>query len=204
MFYIYRHIRPDTNEVFYIGKGREGTRRHLSKQSRSPYWHNIIKLNGGKYDIEIIMSGLTNEEALEEEINLIQFYGRRRDGGTLCNLSLGGEGITGHVHTEETKKKMSEAKSGKINTDEHRKNISLGKKGLPVNNGTPRKDVQEKAWESSRKKIICTETGKIFGSVKEAAIHFNINYSTLKDYLRGHRTNKTTLIYLPDNQSLKH
>lgn len=40
------------------------------------------------------------------------------------------KGMTGKHHTEETKKKMSQASKGKSKTKEHRNNISKGRKGL--------------------------------------------------------------------------
>lgn len=203
MFYIYRHIRPDTNEVFYIGKGLESSSRSHQRSGRNKYWHNVVNKNNGQYDVEIMMSGLSEQEALDKEAEFIKLYGRRCDGGTLCNLSLGGEGILGHKHSDETKEKMSKSAKGIIPSLETKIKISESKKGKSINKSIPiLKDTQEKAWESNRKRIICTKTGNIYGSVKEAANHFNINYSTLKDYLRGFRTNKTTLTYLTDNQSL--
>lgn len=51
MYYVYRHIRLDTNEPFYIGIGTKSTsfssikteyKRAFSKRSRTKYWHNIL------------------------------------------------------------------------------------------------------------------------------------------------------------------
>lgn len=197
MFYIYRHIRPDTNEVFYVGKGLENSNRHLSKQGRNKYWHNIVNKNNGQYDIEIMMEDLTHEESIEKEQEFIKLYGRRCDGGTLCNLSLGGEGGTyGYTHTEETKELMSEFASGKPKSEETKKRISLSKKGISINKVIPiLNETQEKAWEANRKKVKCLITGKIYDSVKSAAIDKNINYSTLKSrFEKGAKIN--TLSYI--------
>ena len=46
------------------------------------------------------------------------------------------------------------------------------------------------------KKVLDTNTGKIYNSLKEASIDFNINYSTLKNYFKNDRKNKTTLIWM--------
>lgn len=48
-FYVYRHIRRDTGEVFYIGKGFKN--RAYSFLNRNPYWHNIVNKCG--FDVEI-------------------------------------------------------------------------------------------------------------------------------------------------------
>ena len=75
----------------------------------------------------------------------------------------------------------------KPHTKEHSLNISISKKG---------KKLSEKHRLSLCKKVIDTETNIIYNSVKEAADFFNINKSTLTQYLCGFRTNKTTLKYV--------
>ena len=43
MAYIYKHIRLDTNEVFYIGIGSDNTYKRANlKKGRNIYWNNII------------------------------------------------------------------------------------------------------------------------------------------------------------------
>jgi hypothetical protein len=46
-----------------------------------------------------------------------------------------------------------------------------------------------------RKPVICTNTGKLFKSVKECAKINNINEGTLGTYLRGEIINKTTFVF---------
>jgi len=97
---VYKHIRLDTNEVFYIGIGNP--KRPYNKNSRSDFWKRVT--NKTDYKVEIIYSDLTWEEACEKEIELIEFYGRRDLGnGTLVNLTDGGEGISGYEMTNEQK-----------------------------------------------------------------------------------------------------
>lgn len=53
----------------------------------------------------------------------------------------------------------------------------------------------------NKRKIIDTNTGKIYNTAKEAALSFNINYSTLYNYLTERVTpNRTTLMYYNENQ----
>ncbi len=100
---VYRHIRTDTNQVFYIGMGNE--KRSISKHSRNRYWRFITKKTN--WYSEIIMDGLTLQEAYTKEIEFIKLYGRKDlDNGTLCNLTDGGTGGLGLKHTFETKNKM--------------------------------------------------------------------------------------------------
>lgn len=46
------------------------------------------------------------------------------------------------------------------------------------------------------KKIVCTKTNIIYNSAKEGLIKYNINLSTLHNYLKERNPNKTTLIWL--------
>jgi hypothetical protein len=127
MAYIYKHIRPDTNEVFYIGIGVD-RRRINSNQSRNRFWVNIVK----KYGIikEIFEDNLTWHDAINREKFWIDFYGRKNNNtGILCNMTDGGEGSYGRLVNEETKKKISESHKGKKISEEHKKKISEGNKG---------------------------------------------------------------------------
>lgn len=48
----------------------------------------------------------------------------------------------------------------------------------------------------SSKKVIDTENGVVFNSIKEAAESKGVNYRTLSGYLKGERPNKTKFAYL--------
>ncbi len=91
-YYIYRHIRPDTGSVFYIGLGKEGSKRAWSNSGRNKHWKNVVAKNEGKFTFEYLHRGLTKEEAIQKEIELIAQYGRCGDGvGTLVNVLKGGQ-----------------------------------------------------------------------------------------------------------------
>lgn len=89
--YVYRHVRLDTNETFYIGIGSDiFIKRAYSRKSRNKYWMNIT--NKTKYKVEIISESLSWKNACKE-VELIKFYGRRSlKQGTLVNLTDEGEG----------------------------------------------------------------------------------------------------------------
>ena len=126
MAYVYRHIRVDKNEPFYIGIGKEETRAY-SKHNRNPHWNSIVNLTD--YVVDILFDDLDYEAAKEKEIELIQLYKRCLDGGTLCNITLGGQGNLGLVHTKEAKTKMSAANIGKAISKEQRESVSRFHKG---------------------------------------------------------------------------
>lgn len=109
MAIVYRHIREDKNEPFYIGIGEEEPRAY-SKKSRTQVWKNIAKRG---YKVEILFDDLSWEEALQKEREFITLYGRKDLGmGPLVNLTGGGEGTLGYHHTAEAKEKCRMATSG--------------------------------------------------------------------------------------------
>jgi hypothetical protein len=101
MAYVYRHIRLDKNEPFYIGIGSDEKNylRAKNKHSRNKFWKNIVSKTD--YEIEIILDNVTLDEAVQKEIEFIALYKRRLDGGTLVNLTSGGEGQSGFTKDEE-------------------------------------------------------------------------------------------------------
>jgi hypothetical protein len=108
MAYLYRHIRADKDEPFYVGIGSDDVfKRAYEKNNRNRHWRNIVK--NTPYNVEIIVEGLTWKEACEKEKEFVSLYGRTDLGsGSLCNLTEGGEGTVGMKHTDETKKKISQ------------------------------------------------------------------------------------------------
>ena len=117
--YIYRHIRKDSNKVFYIGIGRDAEgkyKRAVSKADRNLYWKRVT--SKADYIVQIVLDDLTWEEACEKEKEFISLYGRRDLGlGTLTNLTNGGEGLLGHKHSENALVKMRQPRSeeGRLN-----------------------------------------------------------------------------------------
>ncbi len=85
-----------------------------------------------------MIDGLTYEEAKQKEIEFIKLYKRIKDGGTLVNLTDGGDGAVGMVVGDETRRKISAIHKGKISplkgtklSEEHRKRLSAAGKGRP-------------------------------------------------------------------------
>lgn len=178
-FCIYRHIRLDTNEVFYIGIGNN--KRPYSNNRRSLFWRKIIKKTS--YEVQILKSDLTWEDAKELEIILVAFYGRKDLGlGPLCNLTNGGEGTTGWICTSETRSKISKSNLNKSrNKGNHH---SLKTKQLMSDK---KKGLYKLGNHPKAKKVVNIITNEIFSSVKELSLILNINYGTFKTQLQRNK-----------------
>jgi hypothetical protein len=173
MPFVYKHIRLDTNETFYIGIGKRAG-RGFSVKSRNPHWINIVRKV--KCVVDILHDYVDWPTALELEKFYIKRYGRKDLGsGTLVNMTDGGEGsigrkVSNHVKqilNRTGKKHSPEAKLKMVNTrltslkcrgwkwsKESLENISKIRKGkTPWNKGRP--------WsEEVKNKIRGTKNGK--------------------------------------------
>lgn len=95
---LYRHIRLDKNEVFYVGIGKDISRAYSKLRSR--FWKIITDKTD--YRVEILFDDIaTWEEACEKEKEFIKLYGRKDIGtGTLVNLTDGGDGSINRISTK--------------------------------------------------------------------------------------------------------
>lgn len=116
-YYLYRHIRLDKNEVFYVGIGKKKNRKYRSitseyyrayafyKSERNKHWFNIY--NKTDIKVEILLESDNKDFIKQKEIEFIALYGREDLGlGTLVNFTNGAEGMSERIISEETKQKM--------------------------------------------------------------------------------------------------
>jgi hypothetical protein len=224
MAYIYRHIRKDKNQPFYIGIGSDlKYKRANEKSRRNNMWYKISNKTG--YEVQILFDNITWKEACEKENEFIKLYGRIDIGtGILCNMTDGGDGIVGFLFTDEIKEKISNKLKGIKRSDETRKKISLNSKRRrltqkekthlsKLHKGEKKSDsvknnmsiAQQKLSDVKRERMLnnCnwsklvfdTQTGIFYNSIKQASIIYGFSHSYLKYMLSGKRRNKTNLIY---------
>ena len=190
MAIVYRHITEDNLRTFYIGIGKN-IKRAKSKQGRNKYWHNIVNKYG--YTIEILVNNIKDEDAKELETLLIQVLGKTSEGGTLCNLTDGGEGITGCTISNKHKLSISKANKGKARSRATKNKISKSMLGIPKprgsNTGSPKKI---KAIN------LIDGTEKDFKSIKVCSEILNLNRPSISRVLRKQlkRTGDYTFKYL--------
>lgn len=201
MAYVYRHIRLDKNEPFYIGIGSDSN-YYRAYQIKSDRRNNVWNKIASKTDIEIeiMLDDLTWEQACEKEREFISLYGRiDKSNGILANLTDGGDGTIGIIVSEENRKKLSQRTKGE-NNPMFGKSISkesiqkrlLKIKGRPAwNKGL--KGVQK---AHNCKIVLDFNTGVYYESAKEAAEAINMKHSTLKSKLNGSNKNNTSLKYV--------
>jgi hypothetical protein len=151
MAYVYRHIRLDKNEPFYIGIGYDKNYSRANEtDSRNKYWKNVVNLT--EYKVEIILDDLNNDEVKLKEIEFIALYGRKnKDGGILVNMTDGGEGTKGYKHSEETKRKIAESNRKENISEENRL-----KKSIYAKNRTA--EHKEKLRQSNIGRILSDES----------------------------------------------
>lgn len=139
LHYVYLHRKATDGTVFYVGKGKD--RRAWGASGRSPHWHNIKRKHG--YSVEILKTGLGEYCALTLERILIDRIGL----ANLANATLGGGGIQGWRHSEETKRRIGEAAKG------HKPNANqlaaLDSRGRKTSDETRRKQSARKAGKST-------------------------------------------------------
>jgi hypothetical protein len=123
VWYVYKHIRLDKNEPFYIGIGSKknfARAYEFNQGKRNVIWWKIFSKTD--IQVEIIYENLTKGDAALKEQELIKKYGRKDlNEGLLCNMTDGGDGIWNCKRSEATKKLLSEKKLGS-------KNPQFGKK----------------------------------------------------------------------------
>ena len=209
---VYIHVRPDINEIFYVGKGLP--KRIRQSSNRNKYWKNIVNKNKG-FVSHVVAGNLTEAEALKFEILLIEKL--RNSGVKLCNMTDGGDGVSGYRHNETIKNKMSQSRTGKPSplrgkklSLETRKKLSIahtGKKQSPehiakcansrkgkkyseehrkaISNSLRGKKLPEKTVEKMRKPVVCITTNTTYKSVTEAAIELNLSSSNISRCCKG-------------------
>ena len=152
LYYVYQHIRLDENTIFYVGKGKGN--RHLEKNNRNRYWHNVVNKAGFKS--EILYSNLDEELSLLIEIELIDKY--KKLGKKITNVTNGGEGVSGLKHTSDSKTKMSEKAKGRKVTKETKQKLSKSLSGLKRKPFTEEHRAKLSKASSNQSHIVTQET----------------------------------------------
>ena len=199
MFCVYEHIRPDTNAIFYVGKGSHA--RAQSKHRRNKHWNSVVAKAGG-YSVRLVADNL--EEDLSFLVEMERIDQLKRIGLKLTNKTDGGEGPSGMRHTDEAKRKIAEAQMGDkhwtvgyvytekhrekmrqngrkmVFTDEVKAKISATSKGRKLSPDARAKISKSKQGRSHHMANAIMFEGKLFGCAKELAEYTGVNPSTIR------------------------
>jgi len=211
--YLYRHIRKDLNQVFYVGVGtkpknytqheREYSRAFVTIK-RSEFWKNIV--NKTEYEVEILLESNDYEFIKTKEKEFIKLYGRKDLGlGTLVNLTDGGDGNLGYIPTKETVERLRKANTGRLASKETKLKQSIARKGIKYSE--ERRDIQRACMlkgenHPGSRLLLSTQTGIFYDTIKSASKAYNIKSNHLSSMLLGLVRNKTDLIYADEGNDI--
>lgn len=127
---LYRHTSPSGKVYIGVTSQDVKTRWHYgSGYYLCKYFYRAIQKYGwNNIKHEVLFTGLSEDRAKRLEIDLIRHY---KNLGISYNLTAGGDGWLGFHHSEETKKKMSTAKTGRKLSEETKKKMSEARMGRP-------------------------------------------------------------------------
>ena len=210
--YVYLHRRADTNDVFYVGKGSERTRRKTLTyerahclSGRSKWWRRVVAKHG--FVADVIASFEHDRDAQDFERQKIAMFDRRN----LVNLTDGGDGHAGITYSAATRAKRSLSARGPRSekwVQSIRRARANGGNGGVVKRG----DILPASWRANisaavsgeknhmrgkpstrRRAVVDTKTGATYPSVTHAAEAFGIRMQTLHNMLTSFRVNTTAL-----------
>lgn len=183
-FYIYMYLDFD-NIPFYIGKGKDGrykVQEHLYTRNNNRLLKNKIRKVGvPNVRIHFLHKNLTEKESFYWERYWIKYIGRKdKKEGSLCNLTDGGEGISGMPRSEETKRKISDAQKGKEVSAETCEKLSKAHKGqIAWNKGIPMAKEQKEKLSKITKGRTSPNKDKKFS--KEWCINLSRSHAVFTD-----------------------
>ena len=156
MYYTYAYLREDRTP-YYIGKGQGNRAYRRSKKD--------IKPPKDKSRIIYLKQNLTEEAAFKHEVYMIAVFGRIDLGtGILHNRTDGGEGSSGTIMSEETKRKISESHKGKTKSEETKRKMSEANKGKIVSEETRKRlqsyNINKVVSEETKRKMSETRKGR--------------------------------------------
>jgi rubrerythrin len=171
-YYTYAFLREDRTP-YYIGKGK-GNRAYRRRDKG-------IKPPKDKSKILILKQNLTEEESFRHEVYMIAVFGRKDLGtGILHNRTNGGDGVSGAVVSDETRRKMSEALKGKPRSKEIRRKISEAHKGK-----THSEKSRRNMSESQKGKTFSEETKRKLSEAKKGKTHSEETKRKLSEAKKG-------------------
>lgn len=189
---VYKITNLITNKV-YIGITNQGAEirfgHHLYEaRSGSPFpIHNSMRKYGNEnFKLEVIDTCDNYEDLKNKEKYWISFY-NSKDRATGYNLTEGGDGTFGRLHSEETKEKIRQKAIGRKISDETKAKMSKARKGRKASEKTLAK-INERNLNSSKAVLQYDTDNNLLNeyiSISEAARQSGMHRSSIINYLKG-------------------
>lgn len=97
---------------------------------------------------------------------------------------MGNKNGLGHIPSEETRRKISEAQIGKTLSEETKRKISKAHKGK--HHASPSEETRRKISQAHKKRpVICIDDGIIYESVQECGRRLQVDASSVSACCRG-------------------
>lgn len=213
IYYLYLLINSIDNKPIYVGKGKgKRVKSHVNLSIKNLHYNKLLQrgikkiLKNDGHIIEKIIEQSNNENYIfKKEIEFIKLYGRRdKKTGCLYNLTDGGVSTSGYIVTDKTKNKLSNNKSRKkvvhIPTNTTYNSVREASIAHNIKYKVLCEQLRQNlikcefryAWQKNvirkyinYKSIIHIESGKIFDTIKNAALFFGI-----PEYYLGYKLRK--------------
>ena len=199
---IYCYIDKENDKIVYVGKDSNINKNKRHRDHLAPSLYNaqpinrILQNNPDRYKYCALWE---IDDCTDNHLNQMEiFYIKKYD--PQFNFTEGGDGSSGFKHSEETRKKMSEAQKGKNHpmygktlSEEHKKKISESLKGKTLSAKT-------------RKKMSEAQKGKTFSEETRKKISKSLKGKTLSEETRKKisKSQNTTGFYRVSKQKDNH
>lgn len=196
---VYMHTCP--NGKRYVGITQQEPRKRWLNgkgyKKNSLFYRAISKYGFENISHEILIEGLTQEQAEQKEIELIAKY---QTNNSRYGYNIANGGNTTGTHSEESKKKMSKSAKGKKFSDEARKNMSIAQSGVNHANIRPINQYDKqgnliKEW--AYVKLAAQELGISAPCIRACAMHMK-GKKTVLGFIWRYKDDETPLLGIDD------
>lgn len=173
---VYKHTLKNDGRM-YIGQtcNIKDRWKPSAYKTCTKFYNAILYYGWNNFTHEIIADNLTLEEANKLEEQLIKQFDTINTG---FNLNSGGEN---KLHNNQTKQKMSNARTGIKKSESHKKSISNALKGQKKS----QEHIQHNKASQHKKPVLCIETNIIYESLSEAERKTGILNESISRNCRG-------------------
>lgn len=186
---VYVHTNK-LNGKRYVGITSKANVNHRWNSGRgyhenTHFYSAIQKYGWDNFEHEILFDGLSEHEAKEKEIELIREW-NTNDNRYGYNMTTGGDGTPGCHPSEETRRKLSEARKKENLSEETLRRRSEGLRGRKFSD-----DHKKKIGDGNSKRIQMLEKDgtpiRFFRSARDAELELGIHHSRISECCHGHR-----------------